>query len=96
MADNQQLKDEILEFKQKITSKQQPHKPHIAKNKNMTFIYGFFADILAGVITAFVLYNIYQHFFSKNVAVLTILLIGCIAGGFYGTIKTFINTRQKK
>ena len=97
---NNQLENDILDFKQKMQAKQMP-KINPKTSKNISFIYGAFADISAGILTAFILYNIYQHFFSKNTMVFAILLIFCILGGFYGTIKTFIgkkypvNTQKK-
>ena len=62
MSTNKKLQNEILNFKQKI-KKTQYIKTKPIKNKNIVFIYGIFADILAGVITAFILNNIYKHFF---------------------------------
>ena len=61
------------------------------KNKNIALIYNIFADLLGGVLTAFILYKfVYCNFFGKNNLVFVILLICCSMAGLYNTIRLMI------
>ena len=78
------LQDEIKKFKEEIEPKKAVSKP---KKSGMTFVFNIFADILGGVITAFILNHIYSHFFGKNALVFAILLLLCTTAGLYNAIR---------
>ena len=81
------LQVEIKQFKNRQNKKN--IKPS-SKNKNFALVYNVFADLLAGVITAFILNKIYVYFFGKNTVVFALLLTFCIMAGLYNTIRFFI------
>ena len=81
------LQTEIKQFQNRQNKKN--IKPS-SKNKNFALVYNVFADLLAGVITAFILNKIYVYFFGKNTVVLALLLMFCVMAGLYNTIKFFI------
>ena len=87
MADIENLQTEITEFKNRQNKK---NIKTSSKNKNFALVYNVFADLLAGVITAFILNKIYVYFFGKNTVVFALLLMFCIMAGLYNTIKFFI------
>ena len=81
----EQLKHEIIDFQKKIAN----DTSIVTKNVNpKTFIIGnVIAELVGGIITAFILNGIYNHFFGKNVVVLTLLLIICAIAGLYNMVK---------
>lgn len=83
----EQLQEEIKTFeeKQNITQKQN----YSQKHPNIAMVYNIFADLLGGIITAFILNKIYCYFFSKNNLVFALLLIICSIAGLYNTIRYF-------
>ena len=87
MADIENLQTEITEFKNRQNKK---NIKTSSQNKNFALVYNVFADLLAGVITAFILNKIYVYFFGKNTIVFALLLMFCIMAGLYNTIKFFI------
>ena len=84
--DINQLKQEITEFEDKQQNNEQSY---TQKHPNLAIVYNIFADLLGGVITAFILNKIYVYFFGKNNLVFTMLLIICIIAGLYNTIRYF-------
>ena len=95
LKDNvEQLENEIIDFQQKITDDTS------IENKNVnpkTFIIGnIIAELVGGIITAFILNGIYAHFFGKNVLVLTLLLIICSIAGLYNMVKYSYKISKQK
>lgn len=85
-------KIEQLELKIKNFEEQQiekKHKTYLQKHQNINIVYNVFADLLGGIITAFILNNIYKHFFEKNDLVFALLLIICSIAGLYNTMRYF-------
>lgn len=80
----EELQDEIKKFKEEIEPKKAVGKK---KNNGVTFVFNIFADILGGVITAFILNHIYSHFFGKNALVFAVLLLLCTTAGLYNAIR---------
>ena len=62
MADIENLQTEITEFKNRQNKK---NIKTSSQNKNFALVYNVFADLLAGVITAFILNKIYVYFYFK-------------------------------
>ena len=88
------LNDNLNNLKQKIENfkdeqKNKDKQTSVNRQSNFAIIYRVFADLLAGVIVAFILNNIYIYFFEKNTIVFILLLTFCITGGLYNTIKFF-------
>lgn len=88
------IKKELDDLSKKIEnfSKQQKEENNkiglkSPKNPHLAFVYNIFADLLGGVITAFILNKIYCHFFEKNNLVFAILLLCCVIAGLYNTIR---------
>ena len=54
---------------------------------NVAIIYNVFADLLAGVITAFILNKLYTYFFGKNTVILAGLLFICTMAGLYNVFR---------
>lgn len=81
------LQAEIKQFQNRQNKK---NVKVFSQNKNFALVYNVFADLLSGVITAFILNKIYVYFFGKNTLIFALLLICCIMAGLYNTIKFFI------
>ncbi len=91
----EQLEQELQKLKQQNSN---PHTKAILKepkNRNIAIIFNIFCDILGGVITAFILNKLYQQFFGKNILVFALLLVFCIAGGFYNSIRIFLKKNKQ-
>ena len=82
------LADEIKTYIEKENKQQAKTLLKNPKNPSIAIAYNIFADILGGVITAFILNSIYCKFFAKNNLVFALLLIFCIMAGLYGAIKS--------
>ena len=82
------LKQQIEKFKQK-----QKNSNTIAtnvKNKNLAIVYNVVADLIGGIITAFILNKIYSYFFCKNTFIFALLLLICSIAGLYNTMRLYI------
>ena len=77
------LVDEIKSYIEKENKKQAKTLLKNPKNPSIAIAYNIFADILGGVITAFILNSIYCKFFQKNNLVFALLLIFCIMLGSF-------------
>ena len=95
--DRDNLKQELEQLSQKIetfSTQQKKEQERIGlktpKNPHLAFVYNIFADLLGGVITAFILNKIYCHFFEKNNLVFAILLLCCVIAGLYNTIRVLM------
>lgn len=86
------LQDEFNDF---VKKQQKDTYIKTPKNKNLALVYTFFCDILGGVLTAFILNNIYKYFFGQNRLVFVVLIIFCIIGSFYGYFKTLMRKDNK-
>lgn len=62
-------------------------KLHDRQMSNVAIIYNVFADLLAGVITAFILNKLYTYFFGKNTVILAGLLLICTMAGLYNVFR---------
>ena len=87
------LRKKITDFQQKYN---QSHRKSAfsQKHQNLALVLNVFADLLAGIITAFILNRIYTYFFGKNTLVFALLLIFCTSAGLYNTIKYFYKTNS--
>ena len=83
----EQLQEEIKNFEEKQNITQKPS--YSQKHPNIAMVYNIFADLLGGVITAFILNRIYCYFFPKNNLVFALLLILCSIAGLYNTMRYF-------
>ena len=84
------LSKEIKEYIKTENKKKEQTLLKNPKNPSIAIAYNIFADILGGVITAFILNNIYCKFFPKNNLVFALLLIFCIMAGLYSAIRVLM------
>ena len=83
------LTKQIDQFEQKYISNNNA-KSKTKPQSHMSYIYNAFAELLGGILTAFVLNKIYVSFFGKNTLVLALLLIMCSLAGLYNFIRYFL------
>lgn len=98
---NTDIKNELNELSKKIDSfskTQMKEQKEIGlkspKNPYLSLVYNIFADLLGGVITAFILNKIYSHFFGKNNLVFALLLLCCVIAGLYNTIRILMKQKH--
>ena len=82
------LDEQILNFQNEYRQEKQPRNLH--KNSNFFLCYNVFVDLLAGVITAFILNKVYTYFFAKNSIVLALLLVLCLIASMYNMKRFFV------
>ena len=82
------LNERISNFQSKYNQEEGLRKLH--KNSNFFLCYNIFIDLLAGVITAFILNKVYTYFFAKNAVVLALLLVFCLIASMYNMKKFFV------
>lgn len=89
----EKLQQELQKFKQNSDNKGKSVLK-APKNKNIATVYSIFCDILGGIITAFILNQLYEKLFGKNKLVFALLLIFCIAGAFYNSVRIFLKNNN--
>lgn len=82
------LDKQILDFQSKYNKDERSRK--LYKNSNFFLCYNVFIDLLAGVVTAFILNRVYTYFFAKNAVVLALLLVFCLTASMYNMKKFFV------
>ena len=87
------LQKKIIDFQKKYNQTNEKS-TFSKKHQNLSLVLNVFADLSAGVITAFILNRIYIYFFGKNTSVLALLLIFCTSAGLYNTVKYFYKTNS--
>ena len=83
-----------LEEMQKETTTINKNRSQNGQVKYITIVCNIVAELFGGVIAAFILNNIYIHFFGKNTLVFALLLIFCSIAGLYNVIKIFLRNKQ--